>query len=593
MKSEKDTWDLTLLYKSEKDSKIEKDILKIEKAYSEFEKKYKNKDFTSTSKKLLEVLEEREKISKELENGAPWWYFALRKDLDSNDTVATSSAARISQRITKAENKKTFFRLELSSIPKTKQKKFLNDPLLAKYRYHLEKIFQNGEYLLSEGEEQLVSLLSQTSYSMWIDGQNKILSQQTIDFKGNKLLFSKALGELSEKPKAERQVLHKKINEVTRSISSFAESEINAVYNYKRILDDKRGFKKPYSSVLLSDQMDEKTIEGLVDLVTKNFKISRRFYKLHAKLLKERKVTMAERNVPIGEIKKKFYFPKSVEVVKRAFSKVDPKYADILEGFLKNRQIDVYPKKGKKGGAYSWGGGKLPTFVLLNHVDNVRSVETLAHEMGHAIHSAFSRNQPSYYRRYSTSVAEVASTFFEQVAASELESELTPEENMILLHNKIHGDITTIFRQIACFNFELELHREIREKGLLSKEKIADLMSKHLKSYLGEAVEVTHEDGYSFVNWMHIRRFFYVYSYAYGQLVSRALFENWKKDPTYSTKIEQFLSAGGSMSPRDIFRKIGIDTLNPKFFALGLKGIEKDIDRLEKLYKSVNSKKKK
>ncbi len=121
----------------------------------------------------------------------------------------------------------------------------------------------------------------------------------------------------------------------------------------------------------------------------------------------------------------------------------------------------------------------------------------------------------------------------------------------------------------------------------LSKTEIAVLMNKHFKSYIGPSVDLSEDDGYFFVYWSHIRRFFYVYSYAYGQLISRALFEKWKKDSTYIEKIDQFLSAGRSMSPKDIFKKIGIDTSDPSFFETGLKAIDADITRLEKLAKKA------
>jgi oligoendopeptidase F len=108
-------------------------------------------------------------------------------------------------------------------------------------------------------------------------------------------------------------------------------------------------------------------------------------------------------------------------------------------------------------------------------------------------------------------------------------------------------------------------------------------MAKHLKSYMGPVVDVSDDDGYFYVYWSHIRRFFYVYSYAYGQLISKALYEKWKEDSSYADKIKQFLRAGESMSPEDIFKSIGIDTSKLGFFEAGLKSIEKDIARLEKL----------
>jgi oligoendopeptidase F len=263
----------------------------------------------------------------------------------------------------------------------------------------------------------------------------------------------------------------------------------------------------------------------------------------------------------------------------------DPQCVDILDRYLNNGQIDVYPKKGKRGGAYCWGGTNLPTFILLNHVDSIRSIETFAHEMGHAIHTEFSKSQPNHYERYVFSTAEVASTFFEQMVSNDIEAKLPKSEQIALLHNRLLGDMSTIFRQVACFNFELELHQAIRNEGQLGAEKIAAMLAKHLKSYLGDVFDVDALDGYFFVNWSHIRRFFYVYTYAYGQIVSRALYKRWREDPSYSKKIIVFLKAGGSMSPEDIFKSIGIDVSSPKFFSDGLKSIEKDIAKLEKLTK--------
>lgn len=578
----KTEWDLSVFYKNENDPKIEKDIQTAEKAIAAFEKKYRNKDFTSTGKKLLAVLKDNDKLTDSVSITQAGRYFYYRKDLNSEDAVAQAMMTKIDNRLTISMNKIVFFGIGLSKIPAKSQKAFLKDKSLAQYHYMLKKIFEGAKHVLSEKEEQMVGLLSNTSYSMWVDGQEKLLFQQVIDFKDKKLPIAEALSILSGLPIDDRRELQKKINEVLKSVSHFAEAEINAVYNFKKVMDEVRGFKNPYDGTFLSYENDEKTILLLIDTVTRGFKISQRFYRLHAKLLKLKKLQVSDRGVKIGEIKKKFDFDTSVSIVGDVFSKVGPQYRTIFDKIL-NGQTDVFPKKGKSGGAYCSSGYKSPTFVLLNHTDSLYSLSTLAHEMGHAVHSELSKIQPEIYQSYSMSTAEVASTFFEQVALSEIENHLSDDEKVILLHSQLMGDVSTIFRQIACFNFELELHKKIRAEGQLSKEDIAKLLRKHLESYLGDAFEVTDDDGYFFVNWSHIRRFFYVYSYAYGQLISRALFENWKKDKTYADKIEQFLSLGGSMSPEDIFKKVGIDVKNPKFFEAGLKSIEKDIERLEKL----------
>ncbi len=583
MKTHKTNWNLGLLYKNEKDPQIEKDLKAIEKACDDFEKKYKKADYISTEQKLFKALEESEKLSKQISGSKPWWYFALKMRQNSSDNTSTATATKFEQRLTVAGNKTTFFGLTIAKIPKNAQKKFLSSKLLAPYRYELARIFEHAKYNLSEAEEQVVSLLSGPGYGMWVDAQDKLLHSQTVLYKGKQIPITEATEIVSDLPTKERRELYASIRKVTKSVSHFAEAEINAVYNYKKIMDERRGYKKPYSATMLGYENDDKTIEGLVKTVTKHFTISRRFYKLHAKLLKEKKLTYVDRGAKIGEVKKKFDFETSVKIVRDVFTKIDPQYTKIFDSFLQNGQIDVYPQKGKDGGAFCWGQGDLPTFVLLNHADTLHSVETLAHEMGHAIHAELSKSQPTRYQGHTMSVAETASTFFEQAVSNELQNYLSKDEQIILLHNRLKGDVATIFRQIACFNFELELHTKIRVEGQVSKEAIAALLSKHMRAYLGESVEVTDDDGYFFVQWSHIRRFFYVYSYAYGQIISRALFENWQKDKSYAKKVEQFLSAGRSMSPEDIFKKAGIDTSKPAFFEAGLKSIERDIARLEKL----------
>lgn len=579
----KTSWNLKLLYKSDKDPQIEKDLKNIEDACISFEKKYKNKPFTASPESLAKALESREDLNLVISDSKPWWYFALKTDLNSDDVKSNALATKYEQRITEATNRIKFFALEVAKIPLKNQKEFLKHISLKPYYYALSRIFARAKFNLSEGEEQLEDLLSQTSYTMWVDVQQKLLNRQTVKHKGKEIPIVRAIAELADMPKNDRREVYEKINAALESVSHMAEGELNAIYNYKKIMDKRRGYEKPYSATILGYENEEKSIESFVSLISSNFKIARRFYALHSRLLGEKKITLADKSVNIGKIKTKFDFQTSVSVLRSVLGKIDKEYLDFFDKFLSNGQIDAYPRKGKKGGAYCWGMGQLPVFLLLNHVNDVRSLETLAHEMGHAIHTELSKRQPPRYQKYSTATAEVASTFFEQMISDEIEKRLPEKERIVLLHHKIMGDISTIFRQIACFNFELELHEKIRNGGQISKDKIADMMSKHLKSYLGKAVKVTRHDGYFFVYWSHIRRFFYVYTYAYGQLISKALYEKWKQDPSYAEKIKQFLNAGRSMSPEDIFKMIGIDTSKASFFEDGLKSIEKDIARLEKL----------
>lgn len=583
----KTEWDLTLFYKSEKDPRIEKEIKAMQKAVLAFEKKYRNKDYTSTSQKLFLALKDYEKLIEISSSSKVLRYLSLRSDLNSEDNVARALSTKIDNRLTILGNRITFFTLNISKIPKSKQKLFLNDKKLKHYKYFLKCIFDDAKYVLTEKEEQLASLLTNTSYSMWVDGQEKLLGSQVIDFKGDKFPLAKAMSMIHELAKRDRDELHREINLRLKSISYFSEAEINAVYNYKKVMDEKRGFKNPYSSTVLSYHNTEKSIASLVELVTKNFHISKRFYKTHAKLLKQEKLSLADRGVKIGEINREFSFEESVSLLGNIFNAVGKKYSDIFYRLVNNGQVDVFPKRGKQGGAYCAGTHDAPTMILLNHNDDLRSVETFAHEMGHAIHTELSKSQPLLYEDYPISSAEVASTFFEQVFLNEVESHLSEKEKVILLHNKLMNDMSSVFRQVAFFNFELELHQRIREEGQLSKERIALLLNKHFSSYMGDVFDIKEDDGYFYTAVSHFRRFFYVYSYSYGQLISRSFFENWKRDDKFINKVDFFLSAGGSMSPEDTFRKIGININDSKFFEDGLKSIEKDIEKLERLTKNL------
>lgn len=575
-------WNLGLLYKNDKDPNIEKDLKKIEKLCADFNKKYSKTDL-SEKKNLLKSLFDFEQIKEDISGSKPWWYFALKTDIDGKNEYSISQKTKIESRSKKAGNNLTFFELNIAKIDSKKQKDIIEDDKFKKYKYFLKKIFKTAKYRLTEKEEKLENLLSQTSYDMWIDSNEKLLKEQFIEFKGEKMPISKVMDIISEMDKKDREFLQQKLNEKLKDVSHFAEAEINAIFNYKKTMDEMRGFQKPYSETILNYENEEKDIENLIKVITKNFKISNNFYNLHKKILGLEKLSYEDRSVKIGKINKKFSFENSVEIVREALLEFDPKYEKMFLSFISNGQFDIYPRLGKGGGAYCWGMGKMPTYILLNHNNEIGSVETLAHEMGHAIHTELSKEQPVFYRKYSISTAEVASTFFEQLVQNKIEEKLNKEEKIIFLHNKILGDISTVFRQIACFNFENELHLMIRKEGQVSKTEISKLMVKHLKAYLGNSFDLKEDDGFNFVSWSHIRSFFYVYSYAYGQIISKSLLSKWQEDKNFKTKIEEFLKAGRSKSPEDIFKSIGINTKDPEFFIKGIKSIQNDIKKLEKI----------
>lgn len=584
----KTSWNLGLLYKGHDDPRMEKDIRAGERAFAAFEKKYKGKiDYLKNEGKLLAALTDFEAMYKTLKLGGPLMYFNLVKDIDSSDSVAQSRVTQLSERCAKNDQRVAFFELSLAKIPAPLQKKFMASKKLAYFRYHLKTIFDRASHNLSEGEEKIMRLKSIPAHDQWIDGTEKLLGKTMVEFKGKSLPVPQVSNMISDLPLPDRYELHGALMKALGGLAVVAETELNAVVTNKKINDELRGYKEPYDATILGYQNERKSVLALVKAVTENFPVSHRFNRVKARLLGLERLRYPDRMAGIEAGVKKVSFGEAVSILREVFGSIDARYLSILDSYLDKGQIDVGPKKGKKGGAYCWGSLNMPTFVLLNFTETLDQVSTFAHEMGHAIHTELSKSQGVLYQDYSTATAEVASTLFESFAFDALFEKMSDVEKVAALHNKINDDISTIFRQVACFNFEVEMHALIREKGGASIDELRALMNKHMSAYLGPIFDLNPEDGNYLVSWGHLRRFFYVYSYAFGQLVSKALYANYKKDKGYIAKINAFMSAGGSDSPEGIFKSVGIDVTKPAFWKAGLASIEADIERLEKLVASL------
>lgn len=579
----KTKWDLKLLYEGNNDPRIEGDLKIMEKVYTDFAKRYVGrKDYLVKEKSLAVALKDFERLN-DLALAKPYAYFSYQQDLDSRDTSVEARLNLLSQRYTKSGNLITFFPVALAKIKLSDQKKFLKSKVLAPYHYFLKNIFEESKHVLSEAEEKILNLKSLPASELWVRGNEKMVSKQELRWRGKIVPLSEALGKIHSLPTRERRALHEQVGKRLKSIADFAESELNALVLNKKINDELRGYPEPFSATVLGYQNEPETVENLIATVTKDFPIAHRFYRAKAKMLGLKTLTYADRAAPIGKTKKEIPFSEAVAIIRRSFGKVNPIYASLFDEMLERGQVDVFPRVGKQGGAYCSSQEGLPTFVLLNHLSDFKSVMTLAHEMGHAIHAKFSNQQPPLYRGHSIATAEVASTLFENFAFDEVFQLLSHAEKVVALHDRINDSVQTIFRQVACFNFELDLHQQIRLEGNLSKEKISQLMNQHMSAYLGPLFKLTENDGYFFVQWPHLRNFFYVYSYAFGELVSSALYAEYQKDNSFEQKIRQFLSSGAGASPEDIFAQIGVDVRQSGFFRSGLAKIEQDIAKLEKM----------
>jgi len=229
-----------------------------------------------------------------------------------------------------------------------------------------------------------------------------------------------------------------------------------------------------------------------------------------------------------------------------------------------------------------------PSYILLNHTGKLHDVLTIAHELGHGINNELIRKkQHALYFGTPTSTAEVASTFLEDFVLEEILIETNEVERLAIMMQKLNDDVSSIFRQVACYRFEQELHSEFKKQGYLSKEDIGKLFQKHMASYMGSSVEQSPGSENWWIYWNHIRYFFYVYSYASGLLISKSLQNSVKREPAFIDRVKEFLSAGLSDSPQNIFSRLGIDIADNQFWNQGLDEIEKLLNETIHLAKKL------
>lgn len=572
----KTSWDLSLIFADEARFEAEKQRA-IDENYK-FINKWKDRlDYLNSASVLKQALDELEQIEATVgTTGALSYYYGLQSALDQTNPQILSKLNKIEEFAVKIANDMEFFNLKVAHIDPKTQKEFLESEELKDYRHMLKGVFDTAKYLLSEPEEKILNLKGSVSHGNWVHMTSSLLSKEdrdVVDEDGETRLknFSEITSLLNSKNKKTRDSSATAFNDIQKKWSDVAENEINSILQNKKVNDELRGITRPDLSRHISDDIDSEVVDTLIQTVTENFDIAHDFYKVKAKAMGVEKLAYHERNVEVGESDAKFSYDDSVDLVYKVLNNLDEEFGQIFKMFVENGQIDVYPNKGKRGGAFCTHELKSqPTFILLNHTDKLNDVLTLAHEVGHGINNELMRVQNALDFDTPLSTAEVASTFFEDFVLEELLKGVDEQTAYAIKMQKLNDDISTIIRQVACYNFELELHNKFAEIGYLSKHQIGEIFTKNMSAYMGNSVEQSEGSENWWVYWGHIRSFFYVYSYASGLLISKALQRMVRQDKTSIEKVKKFLSLGESKSPKEIFTDLGIDITDKKFWQSGL-----------------------
>jgi len=593
------SWNFKLLLGGITESAIAAIRQKAETESYKFINKWKNReDYLDKPDTLKEALDEYETWARLYgANSTEEYYYDLRHAQNQNDPTIKAKLAKADDLGNQIQNDIRFFTLKLSKISPARQKEFLKSPLLSEYRHFLETLFKEAEHMLTEAEEKILTLESEPAHGSWIRMTEGFLSKEVreIKIKGKKekVNYEQLLTLVSHQDKKIRDAAATAFNEIVAKYADTAEAELNAILQNKKVRDELRGYARPDSARHLSDDIDSTVIDSLLEAVGNQSNIAQRFYKLKAKLLGLPKLEYHERNVPIGKMDKELPYPESVKLVEKVFAGLDPDFKTIYDRFNKAGQFDVYPRANKHGGAFCASGLlSHPTHILLNYTNRLNDALTIAHEVGHGINNELQREKQNALN-FGTplSTAEVASTFMEDFVLEEiLRTEVSDEARLSMAMMKLNSDVSSIFRQVACYRFEQELHRAFRAKGYLSKTEIGEIFQKQMRNYMGPAVVQSPGAENWWVYWSHIRAFFYVYSYASGLLISKAMQREVKKDPAFISQVKEFLATGSSASPKDIFAKMKIDITDKKFWQNGLAEIDQRLKETEKMAKKLNYK---
>lgn len=584
-------WDLTKIYKDEKEWQKDFDDVK-EKILKVLE--YKD-SFLSNGKKLYEYLKYDEEVSRKLEK--IYYYAHLNYDADTLDEKYKVMTNKVSDLFTKYNELSSFVVPEILKLDEEKLNTFYKDEeKLEDYRFSIENIYRFKNHTLDEEKEKMLSNLSkclsnpEETYEALTDSDFEY--DYITDEKGNKVKFNESNYSLFIKSKDRSvrkkafEMLHNKYKKYIRTITSTYKGEVENNVVLAKI----RNYDSAISASLYSDNVPVDIYNNLIKVVNDNMNVLYDYYDLKKEILSLDCLHMYDTYVEIiNKIDKKYSFDEAKEIVIDALSVLGDKYVKKLKKAFDEKWIDIYHSKGKRSGAYSSGNFDVNPYVLLNFEGTLNDVSTLAHELGHSMHTYLScKNNPYQYSSYEIFVAEVASTVNELLLANYmLKNSKNKEEKLAVINHILDLYKATLYRQTMFAEFEKETHK-LREKGeVLTSDLLSNTYYNLVKKYFGPNVLCDDLIKYEWARIPHFYYNFYVYKYATGISAASYIVDGIlnNKEGALENYIN-FLKTGGSMYPLDELKIAGVN-LNSKSVVLSaIKTFEKYLKEFKDIYNS-------
>ena len=583
-------WDLSQIYSSLEEWNKDFEYVKANgDKYLEFKGKLNNAD------NILKYFKFDEEFSKKADS--LYMYAALKFDEDTSNSKYQELKGKIEKVLTDLSAKTSFVIPELLKLSKDDFDKFMIEKdELKMYDYEFRNILRMKKHILSDKEEELLASLGKSlnnsedtaSYLRNSDMKFGIIKDSLgNDVELSNTNFSKYIMDSNrDVRKSAFETLYKEYENLKNTFASSYAGKVNT----DNVLALRRGFKDAREAALFGSNIDSKVYDNLIKVIHDNLSIMDDYYALKKEVMGLDEVHIYDiYSSLVPESDKTYTFEEAKKIVLDALSILGDDYISNLNKAFDEKWIDVMPSKGKKGGAYSWGSYTTNPYLLLNFNDKFTDISTLAHELGHSMHSYYSnKNNPYIYHQYKIFVAEVASQVNELILARYLIDHTSDKnEKLAILDSLMELFKGSIVRQTMFAEFEYLTHKKEEEGTILTSEFLSSEYYKLYSLYSGHNMISDKEIRYEWEKIPHFYYDFYVYQYATGLAAANYIASKiMKGDKEALNNYLKFLTLGGSMDPIDELKVAGVDMNNPKVIEEAMDTFKGLIDEFKNIYRS-------
>ncbi|ANC53797.1 MAG: oligoendopeptidase F [Brevundimonas sp.] len=582
-------WDLTDLYSSRDDAKVSADLERarglVEALNGLKGRLAADQDAQALGEALDRAIQLYEQASDVL--GALGAYAFLSASTARDDATAQGFEADVREKITAIATPTVWLTLEINQIDDAAlEAALIAHAGAARWRPWLRRVRAMKPHELSAELETFIAERGPIT-AQWPRLFDEQLAALRAKAGYEELTLAEALNRLSDAKPARRKAAAEGLSEALAARAPTLALVLNTVAADKAMEDRWRGFKRPADSRHLGNEVDGEAVDAMAEAVAAAYpRLSHRYYALKAKAMGKARLDHWDRNAPIETTAPRaFTWTQGREIVLDSFSDLGGDFADRAGGFFDKPWIDGRARPGKQSGAYAHPvtADRHP-YVFLNWMGERRDVLTLAHELGHGVHQTLAADQGTLLADTPLTLAETASIFAEGLTFDRLLATAPKAEQRGLLAGRIEDGLNTVVRQIAFHRFETRFHDE-RLQGEVSQQRINQLWLEEMGASLGPSVKLN--SGYEHW-WAYVSHFvhspFYVYAYAFGDLLVAALMEARRNDPAGFTPLyRELLAGGGSRTYVEALKPFGLDPRDPAFWSVGCQRLERLVDQFEAL----------